>query len=71
MNLSDDEDNEALLTYEDAIKSKDKDKWMKAIQEEKDSLNKNGKWIYVNEEEVKDKEIVTSRWVFRLKADGK
>ena len=71
MNLSDDEDNEALLTYEDAIKSKDKNKWMKAIQEEIDSLNKNRTWIYVNEKEVKDKEILTSRWVFRLKDDGK
>ena len=71
MNLSDDEDNEALLTYEDVINSKDKDKWMKAIQEEIDSLNKNGTWIYVNEEEVKDKEILTSRWIFRLKDDGK
>lgn len=40
MNLSDDEDNEALLTYEDVINSKDKDKWMKAIQEEIDSLKK-------------------------------
>jgi hypothetical protein len=32
---------------------------------------KNKTWIYVNEEEAKGKEILTSRWVFKKKDDGK
>lgn len=61
----------SFLTYEEVMKSKDKDKWMRAIQEEKNSLEKNKTWQLVNTEEAKGKLCITSRWVFQIKEEGK
>lgn len=63
-------ENEALMTYEEAIKSPEKHAWQKAIQEEKDSLMKNKTWTYVDADQVKGKEILTSRWIFKVKDNG-
>ncbi|UYV65691.1 hypothetical protein LAZ67_3005154 [Cordylochernes scorpioides] len=59
-----------LLTYNEAVTGVDKEKWVKAIQEEKDSLKKNETWDFVNAEEVKGKKILSSRWIFKIKDGG-
>ncbi|UYV63174.1 K02A2.6-like, partial [Cordylochernes scorpioides] len=59
-----------LLTYNEAVTGVDKENWVKAIQEEKDSLNKNETWDFVNTEEVKGKNILSSRWIFKIKDGG-
>lgn len=64
-------EDEALLTYQEAITGSDKEQWVKAINEEKESLNKNQTWTYVDRNAVKDKKILTSKWVFRIKDDQK
>ena len=52
-------------TYDDAMKSKENDKWKKAINEEYDALLKNNTWIMVKPPE--NKKPIESRWVFRVK----
>jgi len=64
-------ESEILLTCKEAMASPEGDKWKKAIEEEKESLNENETWVYANKEEVKDKEVLTSRWVFSVKSDGR
>lgn len=61
----------SCVTYEDCMQSNEKHLWEKAIQEEKDCLAKNKTWVLVNESEAKGKELITSRWVFRVKEEGK
>ncbi|UYV76053.1 hypothetical protein LAZ67_13002335, partial [Cordylochernes scorpioides] len=43
-----------LLTYDEAVTGVDKENWIKAIQEEKDSLKKNETWDFVKAECVKE-----------------
>ncbi|UYV73840.1 hypothetical protein LAZ67_11001074, partial [Cordylochernes scorpioides] len=43
-----------LLTYNEAVTGVDKENWVKAIQEEKDSLKKNETWDFVKAECVKE-----------------
>ncbi|UYV84378.1 FHDC1 [Cordylochernes scorpioides] len=59
-----------LLTYNEAVTGVDKENWVKAIQQEKDSLKKNETWDFVNAEEVKGKKILSSRWIFKIKDGG-
>lgn len=51
----------ALLTYEEIMKSKDREKWITAIQEEKNSLDENKTWELVNANEPREKKCITSR----------
>jgi len=60
-----------MLTYEEAINARDKKQWIKAIDEEKSLLKKNKTWELVDQNDVKDKKILTSKWVFRIKEEGK
>lgn len=69
--LNDEQLDESFLTFEEAIKGMEKDKWKKAIDEEKNSLEKNQTWKYVNKDEVKNRKILSSRWIFRIKDDNK
>lgn len=46
----------AMLTYEEAVNGHVREKWIEAIEEEKDSLNKNSTWEY------KDKVSITTRY---------
>lgn len=57
-------------TYEDCLMSKDKEGWKKVINDEKLSLKKMNAWDFVDEEEARGKEIISSRWIFKEKADG-
>lgn len=62
---------EAFMTYTECMKSPEKQEWQKAIEEEKQSLKKNNTWELVDEISAKGKEIVTGKWIFKLKDDGK
>ena len=58
-------------TYDECMESEDSEKWKKAIKEEKNSLYQNKTWIYVNREKAMGKKILTSKWVFKIKDDGR
>jgi hypothetical protein len=63
---------ETLLTYEECMISKEKEKWCKAINEEMDSLEKKKTWEIINKDDVPDgKEILSSRWIMKVKGDGR
>ena len=51
--------------YDQAIKSDENNEWLKAMQDEYDSLIKNQTWILVDA--PKDQKIVDNRWVYRVK----
>ena len=57
-----------LVTYANALKSKDADEWQKVCQYEIDALHKNDTWELVNL--PAGHKAVESKWVFKLKADG-
>lgn len=61
----------AMLTYEEATNGPEKEKWKIAIEEEKESLEKNETWKVVNESEAKDKKVLSSKWIFKIKEDQK
>lgn len=59
------------LTYEEATTGKDKEKWLKAIEEEKKSLEENKTWNFVDKIQAKNKRILSNKWIFRIKDDGR
>lgn len=50
-------------TYHEAMKSKDKEKWLQTMREEISSLKKNGIWILV--EQHKNQKLVGCKWIFK------
>lgn len=60
-----------MLTYKEAVTGPEKEKWIEAINEEKNSLEENETWIAVNMEDVKDKKVLSNKWVFTKKENGK
>jgi hypothetical protein len=54
-----------LATYTEAIASADKEKWLGAMQEEMQSLEKNGTWNVVRL--PKQKKVVRCKWIFKRK----
>tara|TARA_R110002050_G_scaffold112373_2_gene226573 strand:+ start:140 stop:2506 length:2367 start_codon:yes stop_codon:yes gene_type:complete len=58
-------------TYQQAMKSPQKDEWSVAIKKELDSLHDQGTWKFVPR--LNDMVVVRSKWVFKLKLneDGK
>lgn len=60
----------ALLTFNDVMNAPDKDKWKKAIEDELKSLKDNGVWKLVDKEKAANKNILSNRWVFRVKENG-
>lgn len=50
--------------------NEDSGKWKHAINEEKDSLEKNKTEEYTNLQSAKGKKILRSKWVFKIKEDG-
>lgn len=52
-------------TYEEAIKSKDSEKWLTAMQDEYDSLIENETWTLV--EKPANQKLIDNRWVFKVK----
>ena len=55
-------------SYQEAIHHSNSEKWREAIQEEMDSLNKNGTWDIV--EPPPGKNVIGSKWVFKEKRDA-
>lgn len=60
-----------LLTYQEAITGDEKDKWIEAIKQEKQSLIENKTWIPVDESETNGKTILSNKWIFTVKEDGR
>lgn len=60
-----------LLTFEEATTGSDKDKWLEAIEEEKTSLMENKTWELIEKDVIQNKKILSSRWVFKVKDDGR
>ena len=52
-------------SLEEAMRGNDSEKWLAAINEEIDSLEKNQTWVLVPRTE--DKHVITSRWAFKKK----
>ena len=44
---------------------------MEAINEERKSLAENHTWKLVDEEKAAEKEVLTSKWIFKIKDDGR
>lgn len=65
------DEEEAMISYQECVKSKDSKEWEKAINEEKESLEKNKTWELIDEKYAQGKQILTSRWVFKIKEDGR
>ena len=53
------------LSFEEAMKDSDREKWIEAAQNEIKELEQHKAWIEVPISEVKDEQIVPSTWVFR------
>lgn len=58
------------LTYKEAIKSKDRDLWIQAINEEKNSLKENNVWKVQDADNIKSKPL-HSKWILTIKQNGK
>ena len=59
-------------SYEEAINSADRIQWEKAMEDEYDSLLENNTWILVSEDEIPaDRQILSGKWVFRIKKISK
>jgi transposase InsO family protein len=56
------------ITYDEAIRSPEKEKWVKAIDEELKAHQDNGTWCYVDRE---GQRTITSKWVFSIKRNKK
>ena len=59
------------LTYTEAVTGPDRENWTKAIKEEKTSLLKNKTWKLVEKSELGKRKPLSSRWIFKVKDDGK
>ena len=61
----------SLLSYQEAITGDDKEKWMEAIKEEMTALEENMTWELVDKSAATTGKILTSRWIFKIKDDGR
>src|ERR1700752_4112245 len=52
-------------TYQQAVSSPEREKWLEAINAEYESLNDNGTWELV--ERPKGRKLVSCKWVFKVK----
>ncbi|OXA48994.1 Copia protein [Folsomia candida] len=52
-------------TYKEAVESKEKEEWIKAMQDEIESHKKNGTWKYVKRSA--NARLLDSKWVYKLK----
>lgn len=60
-----------FLTYEQAVEGNDKIKWLGAIEKEKKAIEENKTWTYVDVQEADGRRILNSRWVLKIKNDGR
>jgi hypothetical protein len=60
-----------VMKYKEALKTKDKESWIKAIEEEHERMMKHKVWIPVKKSDVpKGAKILSSTWAMKKKADG-
>lgn len=61
-------DEDIPKTKQEALQSDDKDKWLKAVEDELKSHEKNNTWTVIKKPE--GKKVINSRWVFRIKIEN-
>lgn len=54
-------------TYSEAMRSKESREWMKAMEEEINSLHKNGTWLLVDK--PKSQKAVSCKWIYKKKIE--
>ena len=59
-----------MLTYTEATTGPDRDSWIRAIKEEKCSLEENETWEVVDPKRAESQKPLKSKWVFKVKTDG-
>ena len=52
-------------SYQEAMGSKEADKWLLAMQEEMESLNKNKTWVLVTK--LEKQKLIGSKWIYKRK----
>lgn len=60
-----------MLTYKQAVSGPDKQRWEKAINEEKKSLEENQTWEIMDLKKLKGEKPLTGKWVFKIKQNGR
>lgn len=70
-NITNIAESSILLTFKEALDGDDSEKWKKAIHEEKMAILNNETWNYVDAEEARGRKILTSKWIFRVKDNGR
>lgn len=60
----------AMITYEEATTGPDKHLWLKALEDEKNSLECNETWEEIDAIKVKNQKPLRGKWVFKIKQDG-
>ena len=64
-------DSREPTTIREALTGEDSEKWKESIQEEWNSLIDQGVFTLVPREDTRGKCVITSRWVFKIKSDGR
>ena len=60
-----------VIRYDKAMQRKDKNEWLKSINEEHDRMLKNKVWMVVKKKDVpKNADIIDSMWAMKKKANG-
>jgi Reverse transcriptase (RNA-dependent DNA polymerase) len=60
-----------VMKYNEAMKLKDKESWIKAVQEEHDRMIKSGVWTAVNKDTLKaTNKVLTTTWAMKKKPNG-
>lgn len=65
------ETNDAPKTYEEAVNSVEKEKWISAMKEEMKAMRENEVWVETSEKERKGEKMIGCKWVYVVKNQGK
>uniref|UniRef100_H3H7A4 Integrase catalytic domain-containing protein n=1 Tax=Phytophthora ramorum TaxID=164328 RepID=H3H7A4_PHYRM len=65
--LTEDDDGERAVSYDEVMRSKYKDEWLRAMESEMKSLEDHRTWKLVDM--PSDKKAIGCKWVFRIKRD--
>ncbi|KAG6617006.1 Retrovirus-related Pol polyprotein from transposon TNT 1-94 [Phytophthora cinnamomi] len=65
--LTEDDDGERAVSYDEVMRSKYKDEWLRAMESEMKSLEDHRTWTLVDM--PSDKKAIGCKWVFRIKRD--
>ncbi|GJX64372.1 copia LTR rider [Tanacetum coccineum] len=63
--IAEEEDTHEPITFQDAINSSEKDKWVRAMKEEMSSLKKNHTWELVDQ--PPGQKLVSCKWLYKIK----